>query len=140
MLRKDRPEQGEGGLARSAPTGVLRKDRPEQGEGGLARSAPTGVLRKDRPEQGEQLDKPLTFHASRFTHLALWLAAQAGALLLFLPWLPTAWRQITDPPVPPWRTAPQLLAALIESWSALTLGQAASPAQFWPLLLLALAG
>ncbi len=103
-----------------------------RGEGGLARSG-------DRPEQGEQLDKPLTFHASRFTHLALWLAAQAGALLLFLPWLPTAWRQITDPPVPPWRTAPQLLAALIESWSALTLGQAASPAQFWPLLLLALA-
>ncbi len=70
---------------------------------------------------------------------SLWLAAQAGALLLFLPWLPTAWRQATDPPVPPWRTAPQLLDVLVESWTALTLGQSATPARFWPLLLLALA-
>ncbi len=106
----------------------------------LARSGPlwrtSGVLRKDRPEQGE---KPLTFHLSPFTRLFLWLAAQAGALLLFLPWLPTAWRQATNPPVPPWRSAPQLLNVLIESWSALTLGQSANPARFWPLLLLALA-
>ena len=69
----------------------------------------------------------------------LWLAAQAGALLLFLPWLPTAWRQATDPPVPPWRAAPRLLDVLIESWTAFTLGQSADPARFWPLLLLAVA-
>jgi uncharacterized membrane protein len=96
---------------------------------GLARSG-------DRPEQGKETH---TFHVSRLTRLFLWLAAQAGALLLFLPWLPTAWRQATDPPVPPWRTAPQLLDVLVESWTAFTLGQSADPARFWPLLLLALA-
>jgi len=118
----DRPEQGGAGRARSG-------DRPEQGGAGLARSG-------DRPEQG---GAGRAVGASRGQMLLLWLAAQAGALLLFLPWLPTAWRQVTDPPVPPWRVAPQLLAALLESWSALILGQAASLAQFWPLLLLALA-
>ncbi|MEZ4767321.1 MAG: glycosyltransferase family 39 protein, partial [Caldilineales bacterium] len=54
--------------------------------------------------------------------LFIWLAAQLGTLLLFAPWLPTAWRQATDPPVPPWRSAPQLGASLVESWSALSLG------------------
>ena len=34
-----------------------------------------------------------------------WLLAQAGALLLYLPWLPTALRQAFDPPVPSWRQA-----------------------------------
>jgi uncharacterized membrane protein len=96
---------------------------------GLARSGPlrqtSGVLRKDRPEQ--------------LRKLAAWLAAQAGALLLYLPWLPIAWRQATNPPVPPWRTAPQLLDVIVESWTALTLGQSADPASFWPLLVLALA-
>ncbi|HSN77736.1 MAG TPA: hypothetical protein VL334_21895, partial [Anaerolineae bacterium] len=71
--------------------------------------------------------------------LVVWLAAQAGALLLYLPWLPVAWRQATNPPVPPWRTMPQLLDVLVESWTALSLGQSADPAHFWPLLLLALA-
>jgi uncharacterized membrane protein len=87
-------------------------------ERGLARSG-------DRPEQ--------------LRKLATWLAAQVGALLLFLPWLPTAWRQATNPPVPPWRSAPHLLDVLVESWTALTLGQSADPARFWPLLALALA-
>lgn len=103
----------------------------------LALAALAGRARSgDRPEQG---GAGRAVGASRRQMLLLWLAAQAGALLLFLPWLPTAWRQVTDPPVPPWRVAPQLLAALLESWSALILGQAASLAQFWPLLLLALA-
>jgi uncharacterized membrane protein len=79
------------------------------------------------------------FRKNPVSRASLWLAAQAGALLLFLPWLPTAWRQATNPPVPPWRSAPQLLEALVESWTALTLGQSADPARFWPLLLLALA-
>jgi hypothetical protein len=125
----DRPEQaGRTGLARLARSG----DRPEQD--GLARLARSG----DRPEQDNTTphSSPFTFHAAP---LALWLAAQAGALLLFLPWLPTAWRQATHPPVPPWRAAPQLLETIVESWTALTLGQSADPAQFWPLLLLALA-
>jgi hypothetical protein len=77
--------------------------------------------------------------ASPVTCFALWLAAQAGALLLFLPWLPIAWRQATNPPVPPWRAAPQLLEAIVESWTALAFGQSANPTRFWPLLLLSLA-
>lgn len=69
----------------------------------------------------------------------IWLLAQLGALLLFAPWLPTAWRQATDPPVPPWRSAPQLGASLAESWGALSFGQSADLARFWPLLALTLA-
>jgi hypothetical protein len=59
-------------------------------------------------------------------------------LLLYLLWLPVAWRQATNPPVPPWRTTPELLEVIIESWSALTLGQSAGIADSWPLLVLAL--
>ena len=70
--------------------------------------------------------------------LAIWLVAQIGALVLFAPWLPTAWRQATDPPVPPWRAAPQLGAALAESWGALSFGQSAELTRFWPLLVLTL--
>ncbi len=67
-----------------------------------------------------------------------WLLAHAGAVLLYAPWLPVAWRQATAPPVPPWRTAPDLWLALRESWTALSLGQSA-PGWLWPLLLLTLA-
>ncbi len=67
-----------------------------------------------------------------------WLLAHAGAVLLYAPWLPVAWRQATAPPVPPWRTAPDLWAALRESWTTLSLGQSA-PGWLWPLLLLTLA-
>ncbi|MDW8318638.1 MAG: hypothetical protein RMN53_12450 [Anaerolineae bacterium] len=70
--------------------------------------------------------------------LAAWLAAQTAAALLYLPWLPVAWRQATDPPVPPWRTPPQLWEALVESWGALSFGQSADPARFWPLLAITL--
>ncbi|MCP4361313.1 MAG: hypothetical protein GY796_25165, partial [Chloroflexi bacterium] len=44
-------------------------------------------------------------------------------LLAYLPWLPTAWRQATNPPVPPWRSPPALWPVVVESWSALALGQ-----------------
>lgn len=71
--------------------------------------------------------------------LAVWLAAQAAAALLYLPWVPIAWRQATDPPVPPWRTPPQPIAALVEGWTALSFGQSADPVRYWPLLLLTLA-
>ncbi len=71
--------------------------------------------------------------------LILWLLAQAGALALYLPWLPIAWRQATDPPVPPWRMAPQIGQALVESWNALSFGQSADAARLWPLLLVTLA-
>lgn len=67
-----------------------------------------------------------------------WLLAHAGAVLLYAPWVLVAWRQATEPPVPPWRTAPDLLPALRESWTALSLGQSA-PGWLWPVLLLTLA-
>ncbi len=67
-----------------------------------------------------------------------WLLANLAAVLLYAPWIPVAWRQATNPPVPPWRTAPNVLSALQESWTALSLGQSA-PGWLWPALLLTLA-
>jgi uncharacterized membrane protein len=66
------------------------------------------------------------------------LLANGGAAILYAPWIPVAFRQATQPPVPPWRTAPDLLAALLESWTALSLGQSA-PAWTWPALVLTVA-
>ncbi len=53
--------------------------------------------------------------------LARWLVVQALVLLLYLPWLPTAWRQVTGWPVP--RETPALLSALVEVLRLLTLGR-----------------
>ncbi len=57
--------------------------------------------------------------------LAGWITANFAALLLYLPWLPNAIRQATDPPVPPWRQPTPPLTALTEGWQALSLGQSA---------------
>ena len=65
------------------------------------------------------------------------LTANLAALLLYLPWLPTAWRQAANPPVPPWRDAATgLTTMLTESWSALSLGQSVEAGSVWPILLL----
>jgi hypothetical protein len=73
------------------------------------------------------------------------LLANGLVLAAYLPWLPTAWRQAINPPVPPWR-APidfwpmtDLWSVTLESWSALSLGQSVKPATVWPILLLTLA-
>jgi uncharacterized membrane protein len=71
-------------------------------------------------------------------NLRAWALAQAAVLLLYLPWLPVAWRQATQPPVPPWRGFTSLPAVLVESWSALTLGQSAVASDVALVLLLAL--
>jgi uncharacterized membrane protein len=63
--------------------------------------------------------------------LAGWALAQVGALLLYAPWLPVAWRQASQPPVPPWRGFTVLGEVLTETWSALSLGQSGDPAWFW---------
>jgi len=62
-------------------------------------------------------------------------------LLAYLPWLPTAWRQAAEPPVPPWRTLASFSPwpILLESWSVLSLGQSVEPAAAWPILCLTLA-
>ncbi len=66
------------------------------------------------------------------------IGANAFAGLLCAPWIPNAWRQATQPPVPPWRSTPDLWAALREGWTALSLGQS-TPAWLWPALALTLA-
>ncbi|MFQ6014801.1 MAG: glycosyltransferase family 39 protein [Anaerolineae bacterium] len=65
-----------------------------------------------------------------------WLAGQAAIFVLYLPWLPIAYRQATEPPVPPWRSFVLLGQVLLESWTALSLGQSADPYIVWPILLL----
>ena len=60
-------------------------------------------------------------------------------LILYLPWLPIAWRQATQPPVPPWRTPDRFGPVLLESWTALSLGQSVEPSALWPILILILA-
>lgn len=61
------------------------------------------------------------------TLLVRFLLAQAALVVLYLPWLPIAVRQATDPPVPPWRGLVALPQVLVESASALMFGQAVAP-------------
>ena len=65
-----------------------------------------------------------------------WVLAQLGVLVLYLPWLPFALRQATDPPVPPWRAFTPFWRVVVESWSALALGQSVEPRTVWPVLLM----
>lgn len=82
--------------------------------------------------------------ARRRPALVHWALAQAGALLLYAPWLSVAFRQATNPPVPPWREWTPVGKVLLEALTALSFGQSVEPAQVWPFLLvmfaLALAG
>jgi hypothetical protein len=68
--------------------------------------------------------------------LGRWALAQVAVLVLYAPWLPVAWRQATNPPVPPWRGFTGLGDLLVQTWSALSLGQSVEPAKVWPVLLL----
>ena len=56
--------------------------------------------------------------------LSTFLLSQLALLLLYLPWLPIAFRQATDPPVPPWREFITLPRVILETFSALAFGQA----------------
>jgi hypothetical protein len=67
--------------------------------------------------------------------LARWGLAQVAVLVLYAPWIPIAWRQATNPPVPPWRGIVALRELVVETWSALCLGQSVDPARIWPALL-----
>jgi mannosyltransferase len=64
-----------------------------------------------------------------------WVLAQLAVFLLYLPWLPIALHQATDPPVPPWRAFIPFWQVVVESWSALALGQSVEPRAIWPVLL-----
>ena len=75
----------------------------------------------------------------RHSSLAAWLLANLAVLVLYLPWLPIAWKQVANPPVPPWRSDVPLTQVALEAWSALTLGESVEPGQVWPVLLISLA-
>lgn len=64
--------------------------------------------------------------------------SQLALAILYLPWLPIAFRQATDPPVPPWRELVSLPRVLMETWSALSVGQSVDPFVFAPFTLLLL--
>jgi uncharacterized membrane protein len=68
--------------------------------------------------------------------LGSWLLAQAAVLLLYLPWIPIAWRQATQPPVPPWRGFTSLSDLVVETLSTLSLGQSVEPSRIWFVLAL----
>jgi hypothetical protein len=92
--------------------------------------------RKSQPPRPRSGQSSHRLPASGF-QLPAWLLANLAVVLLYAPWIPVAFRQATNPPVPPWRTAPDLWYALRESWTALSLGQSA-PSWLWPALLLTL--
>ncbi len=68
------------------------------------------------------------------TLLRHWVLAQLAVFLLYLPWLPIAVHQAVDPPVPPWRAFTPFWRVMVESWSALALGQSVEPRTVWPVL------
>lgn len=74
----------------------------------------------------------------KMRRLATFAGSQLAVGLLYLPWAATAFRQATDPPVPPWRSSTPLPNMLGESFSALVLGQTVDPVQVAPFLLLVL--
>ncbi len=80
-----------------------------------------------------------TQHALHPSPFTVWLLAQFAVLLLWLPWLPTVWRQVTQPPVPPWRGSIETLTVIRETFSALLVGQSPPPTEWiWAGLALAL--
>ncbi len=72
---------------------------------------------------------------NRTSKIRNWLFSQLAILVLYLPWAPIAFRQATDPPVPPWRSFTTLPNVLTESFSALAFGQSLDLAVTWPSLL-----
>ncbi len=65
-----------------------------------------------------------------------WVLAQVAVLVLYAPWIPIAWRQVADPPVPPWRSFTGLGDLLLQTGSALSLGQSVEPERVWPVLVI----
>ncbi len=68
--------------------------------------------------------------------LRIWFSSQLAVLALYAPWLPIAFRQATDPPVPPWRSFTALPNVLLESFSALAFGQSVDPLMVLPILVI----
>jgi len=66
------------------------------------------------------------------------LLSQFAVVVLYLPWLPIAFRQATDPPVPPWREFVGLPRMVLETLGALAFGQSVDANLFGFLALLVL--
>ena len=69
------------------------------------------------------------------SEISTWILSQLSIFILYLPWAPIAFRQATDPPVPPWRSFTGLTNVLAESFSALALGQSLDLGMTWPILI-----
>ncbi len=78
----------------------------------------------------------LAWLARQPRRLGRWLAVQVGVIVLYAPWLPHAWRQALDPPVPPWRQVTDALSLVVtvvnEVGVALLAGQSLEPRPWWP--------
>ncbi len=61
--------------------------------------------------------------ARRMSALRRWLIVAGALLTFYLPWIPIAFRQATEPPVPPWRQGPDTGTMVLETLSAYVLGQ-----------------
>jgi hypothetical protein len=55
--------------------------------------------------------------------LRRWGLLAVAVVVLYAPWIPTAWRQATEPPVPPWRQGTAVGTMVLETISAYVLGQ-----------------
>jgi len=86
---------------------------------------------------GEAADGPV-IDGSRWPSVLVWTAVQILVLVLYAPWIPIAWRQAVDPPVPPWRSFVGIWPMLVETWNALCFGQSSHWRDTWPLLILLL--
>ena len=73
---------------------------------------------------------------ARYPAFLRWQLTQILIVVLFAPWLPTAWRQISEPPVPLWRSFVSWPMAVGETLTALSLGQNFPLALGWPLVAL----
>ena len=69
-------------------------------------------------------------------YLRAWVGLALFVLLLWGPWIPIAWQQATNPPVPPWREETSLFVVLLEGMSALALGQSVEYDKIWPMIVL----
>ncbi|MCC7161802.1 MAG: glycosyltransferase family 39 protein [Anaerolineae bacterium] len=67
---------------------------------------------------------------SEIPSLKSFFFSQLTVAFLYLCWLPIAFRQATDPPVPPWREFIDLPRVILESSSALAFGQSVDPNVF----------
>lgn len=67
-----------------------------------------------------------------------WAMAAGATMLLWLPWIPVAYRQAVEPPVPPWRSLTPFSEMMRESFAVLAFGQSVEVAEITLWLIAAL--